>query len=357
MYLAAIEDGKHTDRQYVVDEDVARWKAQNMIGGTYAAQNDDVSAMRWFDAGLKNCPTVQPLRINRANTLERLGRLTDAETALRELCDDLGDEQSVLQYVNFLLRHKPLEAIAAIERNYPRCGDTAAASMLLAAAAVSQRHGRGDGEPYLVAAQRIAPGSAEVVGPLEALYRARGDEAAVTRLRADEAAVEPEAPLDFSRRSQIALAESDPAKALGLAERGLQKAPGDAMLRYSAASACASLNRKADALAHLEAIREVAADMHHHVEYLRAVLLRDLGWTESALAVVDNLLIVRGAQIDALLLRGALLEGLGRAAEAEQTFQSALPLAKKRAAAELGGFYLRAGRFADAQRVAEEALA
>jgi Flp pilus assembly protein TadD len=62
-------------------------------------------------------------------------------------------------------------------------------------------------------------------------------------------------------------------------------------------------------------------------------------------------------QVDTLLLRGNVLESLGRSDEAEQSFRDALPVAKKRAAAELGAFYLRAGRFTDAQRVAEEALA
>lgn len=357
MYLAAIEDGKYLDRQYVVDEDVPRWKAQNMIGGTYAAEGDDVSALYWFEAGLKNSPNVQPLRINRASALERLGRLTEAETAFRSLCEDLGDEQSILQYLNFVLRHKPSDAIAVVDTYHSRCSTKVAVSMLLGAAAVSQRGGLGVGERHLVAAQRLAPGSAEVLGPLEAIYRARGDEIAIARIRVEEAATEPETSLDFSRRAQIALSEGNVDGGLALAQQGLENTPSDAMLRYSAASACKSKGLKTEALAHLEAIEEASGDLHHHIEYLRAVLHRDLGCADHALAVVDNLLSVRGAQIDAVLLRASLLEALGRHVEAESAFQSALPLAKGRAAAELGGFYLRAGRFADAQRVAEEALA
>lgn len=357
MYLGAIDDGKHIERQYVVDNDVPRWKAHNMLGGSYAAQGDDVSALRWFDEGLKNSPRVQPLRINRANTLERLGRLTEAETALRELCEELADEQSILQYVNFLLRNKPLDAIAVIEKYHASCTKVASVALLLGAAAISQRHGVGDGEKYLTAAQRLSPGSAEVLGPLEAIYHARGDVAAIAQLRAEEDATEPELALDFSRRAQIAIAEGSFPKALALAERGLEKAPADSMLRFSAASAFYGLGRKADALGELDAINEAGAELYHHVEFLRAVLHRDLGNLDSALAVVDNLLAARGAQIDALLLRASLLEAVGRTVEAELAFQSALPLGKRRAAAELGGFYLRVGRFADAQRVAEEALA
>ncbi len=323
MFLAAIEDGKHTHLQFVVDEDVPKWKAQNMIGGTYVSQRDDASALRWFEEGLKNNAKVQPLRLNHANTLERLGRLIEAEAALHELCEELGDEQSILQYVNFLLRHKPLQAIPAIEKHHSSCAKPAAVALLLAAAAISQRHGISDGETYLVTAQRIAPESAEVLGPLEAIYRARGDEAAIARLRAEEEATEPEAALDFSRRAQIAIGAGNFAKALAYAERGLLKSPADAMLRYSAAFACSNLGKNAEALTHLDAITELTADLQVHV----------------------------------LLLRASVLESLGRNDEAEAAFRAALPLSKKRVAAELGGFYLRAGRFADAQRVAEEALA
>ena len=323
MYVAAIDDGKHVDRQFVVDEDVPRWKAHNMIGGSYAAQGDDVSALRWFEDGLKNSPDVQPMRINRANTLERLGRLTEAESALRQLCEDFGDEQSILHHVNFLLRNKPLDAIPVIEKYHTSCAKPAAVALLLGAAAVAQRHGAGDGEAHLIAAQRIAPESGEVLGALEAIYRARGDQAAIARLRAEEEATEPQAALDYSRRAQIAIAEGKFARALAYAERGLQKSPADAMLRYSAAFACTNLGHKSEALAHLDAIAELNADLQLHV----------------------------------LLLRASLLESVGRNEEAEAAFRTALPLSKKRVAAELGGFYLRAGRFSDAQRVAEDALA
>jgi tetratricopeptide (TPR) repeat protein len=323
MFFAAIEDGKHLERQYVVDEDVPRWKAQNMIGGTYVAQGDDDTALRWFDEGLTNNPTVQPIRLNRANTLERLGRLEEAEAVLRALCEEFGDEQSILQYVNFLLRHKPLHALAAIERYHDRCSGEIAVAQLMAAASIAQRQGAGDGEAYLLLAAKRAPGSAEVLGPLETIYRNRGDHASIAALRALEAQNEPQAAIDFSRRSQIAASEGDFARALSVAQAGLEKTPADAMLRYSAAVACVNLSQKNDALAHLDAMGEVPGDLQLHV----------------------------------LLLRASLLEALGRNAEAEAAYVSALPLSKRRVAAELGAFYLRAGRFADAQRVAEEALA
>ena len=62
-------------------------------------------------------------------------------------------------------------------------------------------------------------------------------------------------------------------------------------------------------------------------------------------------------QLHVLLLRGSLLESAGRADEAESALKAALPIGGKRVAVELGGFYMRAGRYADAQRVAEEDLA
>lgn len=323
MFHAAIEDGKYLDRQYVVDEDVPRWKAHNMIGGTYAAQGDNESALRWFDEGLKNSPKVQPLRINRASTLERLGRLPEAEETLRALCEDLGDDQSVLQYVNFLLRHKPLEALKAIERYHAQCSDDVAVAQLVAGAALSARQGVGDGENLLVLAAARAPGSAQVLGPLETIYRNRGDQTAIAKLRAAEAQTEPRAALDFSRRSQIAASEGDFGRALAIAQAGIEKTPSDAMLRYSAAIAYVNLGQKAEALAHLDAIPEISDDLQVHV----------------------------------LLLRASLLETFGRNEEAEAAYRQAFPLSKKRVGVELGGFYLRAGRLADAQRVAEEALA
>ncbi|HKU69056.1 MAG TPA: glycosyltransferase [Candidatus Baltobacteraceae bacterium] len=323
MYLAAIADGEHVHRQFVVDEDVPRWKAQNMIGGGYAAQGDDASALQWFDEGLKSSPNVQPLRINRAAALERLGRLDEAEETFRSLCEDLQDEQSVLQYVNFLLRHKQTQALRAIERYYRACSNEVAVAQLLAAASVSQRLGVGDGESYLRLALEIAPGSAEVAGPLEVLYRSRGDEAAIAALRAAEAETEAKSAADFARRAQIAASEGDFARGLSIALAGLEKDPASPMLHYSAALSCAKLQRADEALAHLDALAEIPGDLQLHV----------------------------------LLLRASLCETLGRPEEAEFALRTAMPLGKRRVGAELGAFYLRAGRFADAQRVAEEALA
>jgi len=323
MFFAAIEDGKHVDKQFVVDEDVPRWKAHNMIGGTYTAQGDDVQALQWFDMGLKNSPKVQPLRINRASSLERLGRIDEAADTLRALCEDLGDEQSVLHYVNFLLRHRQAEAVRAIDKYHAVCSTEAAVAQLVAAAAICQRLNRGDGESYLVKAAQLSPGSAEILGPLEQIYSKRGNNAAIAALRAAEASIEPKSATDFSRRSQIAASQGDFPRALSLAQAGLEKAPADAMLRYSAALACANLGRKDDALANLDGIVELPADLQLHV----------------------------------LLMRASLLESFGRVDEAEAALRAALPIGGKRVAVELGGFYMRAGRFADAQRVAEEALA
>jgi tetratricopeptide (TPR) repeat protein len=357
MYLAAIEDGKHVDRQFVVDEDVPRWKAHNMIGGGYAARCDDESALRWFDDGLKNSPKVQPLRINRAGALERLGRIDEAERELAAVCEDFGDEQSVLQYVNFLLRHKPIAALGAIEQHHSVCSSEAAAAQLIAAAAVCQRLQLNDGEAFLLKAQQNTPGSADVLGPLEAIYRNRGDEAAIGRLRTMEQETEPKAPADFARRSQIAGSQGNFQRALEIAHAGLQQSPDHAMIRYSAALACVNLQRNDEALQHLESISEIPAELHVPLEHLRAAVLRSSGRNDEALAALDRAVASGKAPLDVLLTRASLLETLGRAGEAEFAFQAALPFGKRRVAAELGAFYLRAGRFADAQRVAEEALA
>lgn len=210
---------------------------------------------------------------------------------------------------------------------------------------------------HLLAAREISPGSAEVVGPLEEIYRARGDDAAIARLREAENSAAPRTPADYARRAQIAISLNDFPRAYDLARAGLSAAPEDAVLHYNAAIAAVNLGAKEEALAHLEAVGSAAGQIYMQAEYLRAVLLREMQRYDGALDALARLLAMSGPQIDALLLRGSILELAGRKAEAEGSFREALPLAKKRAAIELAAFYLREGRPADAQRVADEALA
>jgi tetratricopeptide (TPR) repeat protein len=357
MFLAAVDDAKFLDRQYVVDEDACGWKAFCEIAGTYTAQGDNVTALEWLDRAMTVRPDVRIARLRRAITLEALGRLDEAASDYDAMHVTFNDEQSALALVNFLLRHDGRKAIEAIEREYRNLPVETAVAMLLAATALSQRNGWSDGEKHLLCAAELAPGSAEVLAPLEELYRARGDEAAIARLREAENAVAPRTAADFARRAQIAISLNDFARAYELARTGLSSAPQDAVLHYNAAIAAVNLGAREEALAHLESIESAPGQVFVQAEYLRAVLLREMQRYDDALEALTRMLSVSGPQTDALLLRGSILDLAGRKEEAEASFREALPLAKKRAAIELAAFYLREGRPADAQRVADEALA
>lgn len=331
MFQAAIADRKDLHKHFVADEDVPVWKAQNCIAGTYILQGDDRSALVWLEEALRNSPNVQPPRHNIAGVYERLGDMERAEDAFRNLREDFGDPLSCANYANFLLRAgKDREALAVVEADAERCGGEIAVAMLTAAAAVMQRNGWGDGEDYLLRARELAPDAPQVGELLGAVYCAR---------------------------SQAAIAQGDFARALAEAEKGAGVSPSDPALRYNAAVACVNLGRVLDAYVHLDCIDRAHAEVYARAQFLRAVLLRNAGDLSGALDALARFQDATGPNLDVALMRGSLLEALGRTQEAEEALRGALPLDKRRAAIELGGFYLRSGRFAEAQRVAEEALA
>ncbi len=340
MYVKAIADAEHLAKQFVVDDEVPMWKAQCEIGGTYMAQNDFASALEWFDRGVANRPKVQPLRINRATALERLGRLSEAERDFRGVYEDFRDEQSILQYGNFLLRYKKeREALALIEREHANCSDQVSGNMLLAAAAVSQRNGWGDGEKFLLLAQARQPDSPEIRNALSTLYANRG--------KAGE----------FLKQAHEALARGAFDETVQAARSGLALAPNHEGLAYYAAIACAHLGRKEEGAQVLDNIEKRGIALSESACMLKAALLRELQRHQEALDAVERAAALNPQNTDAKLVRASLLEALGRVNDAEAAFQELLPAAKRRASIELGAMYLRLGRLDDAKRVAEEALA
>jgi len=194
------------------------------------------------------------------------------------------------------------------------------------------------------------------LNPLEAMYREQGSDDALAQLIAKEEACEPAGPADFLRRSHRRLAEQRYNEALEMAERGLAVAD-DVLLRYNAAVAALNIDRKHDALRYLDAIGPEHGAVYPRAEYLKAVVLRELGETFQALCAVERVLAVDENQVDAILLRASLLEGSGRAADAELLLTKSLALSKQRVAVELAGLYMRAGRLEEARAVAEAALA
>lgn len=154
----------------------------------------------------------------------------------------------------------------------------------------------------------------------------------------------------------LAISSRDFARAARIAQTGIERAPEDPAFRYDAAIAASNLGNKEQALTHLQHIGS-EVPVYDRAQYLSAVLLRELGRLDESLQALDRVAQISGRQIDTLLLRASVLERAGRKAEAENAFQEALPLEKKRASIELAAFYLREGRPLDAKRVAEEALA
>lgn len=338
FYAYAIEDAEFVAQQFVVDDEVPVWKAQCEIGSSYAAQGDDESALEWFDRGIANRPKVQPLRLNRAAALERLGRYADAEDAFRNVYADFKDEQSALQLLNFLLRrHLEHEAVAFVSEAHASMPGPVAAGMLMAAAAVHQKNGWSDGEAYLLKAREAAPDAQDVRHALESLERNRGASA----LRVREA--------------HAAIAAGDFEAALQVAREGIEADSNDGRIAYYAALASANLGRKEEALTYLRAIRPEEGG--ESAALLEAVTLRELGRVPEALAAADRALARNAANADAVLVRSGLLETLGRAQEAEATLRAALACGGRRIAVELAALCLRLGRADEAKRVAEEALA
>ena len=162
-FAAAIEDGAYAKQQFIVDDQVAIWKAQSEMGSSYAIEGNDLKALEWFEKGLANAPTVEPLMLNRAKALERVKRHAEANDQYKLVLDTHESMQAMLHFVNFLLRMKRgAEAIEIVEEWHSRLKPTEAAELLLSAAGVSERYGFGKEERFLRLALDYDPDSEKV---------------------------------------------------------------------------------------------------------------------------------------------------------------------------------------------------
>ncbi|MHB8146702.1 MAG: tetratricopeptide repeat protein, partial [Vulcanimicrobiaceae bacterium] len=357
-YQEAIADGAFAHLQFVIDDQVYIWKAQCEIGSTYVMQGDDERAIEWFKKALDAAPNVQPVQINYARALTRLGRRTEAQEILRLAYETHRDDMSTIDYVNALLAvgigMKALEVIAA---SHERLTDSAAVALLIAGYQIAQKNSMPVSESFLNAAAQRDPGNADVLNPLEMLMRNRGDNAAVDALLAREAATAPKSAADYLRRSFQAISTNRFADALALAQGGIALAPSDALLHYNAAIASVNLGNKEEALEHLGFLDDRHEEAYQRGELLRAVILREQGEHRDALAALDRLLAIVPDQVDAILARASLLEAMHDVESAEKALKAAFTLEPQRIGVELAGLYMRAGRFADAAEIAERALA
>lgn len=147
---AAIAAGKHAREHFIVDDEIAVWKAPGEIAATLMLERRFADAVRWFDLALAARPAVPALVLNRARSLEELGDLEQALIAFRAALEAFADERSAIEYVNFVLRHgSPDIAAAAVETALPALGDPYRRVFLGSMVAVFARAGRSeDAERY-----------------------------------------------------------------------------------------------------------------------------------------------------------------------------------------------------------------
>jgi tetratricopeptide (TPR) repeat protein len=357
-FEAAIADEAYAHMQFVLDDQVYVWKAHSEIGSSYVVEGDEANATQWFQRGLARAPNVEPLQVNLARSLDRQGRHAEAEKAFRAAYEDHRSDLTTIDWVNFLLRRGDgLRALEVIEATHDRLGDEASGALLVAAAQIATKVGLPSAEFYLERAAERAPHSAEILNPLEAIYRSRNDSAKLQLLLERERMTEPRVAADYLRRSFQALGSGDFALALELAERGIRLAPEMSQLRYNAALASAQRGHKERALEHLDRLSPEHMDAFGPGQILRAAIERELGLLDKALASVTRLLEADPDNVDGLLLQASLMEAAGDTARAEASLVTAFGADRQRGGVELASFYLRAQRYSDAARIAEQALA
>jgi len=253
-FTAAIDDKDYVRNQFIVDDQVSIWKAQSEMGSSYAAQGDDAKALEWFEKGLANAPTVEPLMINRAKALERLGRMDESYDAYRKAYEAHQSAAAMLYFVNFLLRaQRSTEALALVEEWYPRLEPRQACELLVGAAGVSERYGYGKELEYLRLASRFDPQSQQASEHLGRVLTAN-----VRRL------------LDEQRAGE----------ALTLADEALALDPKSYELLMSRAGACELLASPAGVEASLLRAREI--DPTRSAVALSMFYLREQRYGEAA---------------------------------------------------------------------------
>jgi tetratricopeptide (TPR) repeat protein len=138
----AIRAGAHDHEQFVVDDEIAIWKAANEIAATLMTDGAHRHALPWLERAAQNRPRAVALLLNRAKCHEALGELDAAEALYAEAARCGEDEPSAIEWVNFCLRARPeTVALAAIEAALPVLGYAYRCTFLAAAAAARLRAG------------------------------------------------------------------------------------------------------------------------------------------------------------------------------------------------------------------------
>jgi glycosyltransferase involved in cell wall biosynthesis len=273
---------------FMVDDEIAIWKAKLNIAATYTKQERHDDAVVWYERALAGRPDSSMLTMLLARAFERVDRIFDAERLYRQGAA-ADSAAGFVHYANFLIRRRRFtEAFEMIERRRDIVDERALAGLLLVAAQVARDEQLGDPLPYAERALVLSPGDGRIIGMIDELCRQSGDDERLARLRAEEMTAPLMMVADFARRSHRLLEERRPDEALGVAEAALTFAPRDPVLRFNAGLASARLNRDGDALAHLE---QIPADDTHAAAALalRAEIERRSNDLDAALATVHRL--------------------------------------------------------------------
>ena len=143
---AAIAVGANaTFEHFVVDDEIAAWKAHNEIARTFLTERRFAEAETWFERALANRPAERTLILNRARCREEQGDVTAALAAYRAVFEEFRDEAAAIEYVNYVLRHDSADGVlAAVEAALPMLGDDYRRAFLTSAAAAMLRAERRD---------------------------------------------------------------------------------------------------------------------------------------------------------------------------------------------------------------------
>jgi tetratricopeptide (TPR) repeat protein len=140
---AAITQGQDPGDHFIVDDEIARWKAHNEIAGTLMTERRYADARRWLDLALATRPAERILMLNHARCCEELGELAAALAGYRGAFAGFHDQETAIQYVNFVFRHgSPDVCLAAVEEALPVANRDYRCAFLTSAAAMMARAGR-----------------------------------------------------------------------------------------------------------------------------------------------------------------------------------------------------------------------
>jgi tetratricopeptide (TPR) repeat protein len=162
--LRSIETGSRTEfEHFVVDDEIATWKAANEIGGTLVNEGRLPEALEWLERGLQARPAERVLMLNHAKCSEGLRKLNDALNAFRAIFRTFGEENAAIEYVNFVFRHgTPDNAVAAVEWTLPVLGEDYQRAFLVSAAAGMLRAERRPEATSLIGRALLVGGNPDV---------------------------------------------------------------------------------------------------------------------------------------------------------------------------------------------------